>query len=107
MCPVRNILSRLGSKWALLVLIALHANGTLRFGDIHRCLGDISQRMLSVTLRDLESDGLVERKAYPEIPPRVEYRLSARGESLMPHVNALVGWALQNLEEILENRQRG
>ena len=75
-CPIRDILSRLGDKWSLLVLTTLYSNGTMRFNDIQRSLGDISQRMLTVTLRSLEADGLVHREVYPEVPPRVEYRLT-------------------------------
>lgn len=88
------------------MLIALKANGTLRFGEIHRCLGDVSQRMLAVTLRDLEADGLLVREVFPQVPPRVEYRLSPRGENLMPHLEALVDWTLQNLPDILQDRRR-
>lgn len=78
-CPIRDILSRLGDKWSLLVLTTLYSNGTMRFNDIQRSLGDISQRMLTVTLRSLEADGLVHREVYPEVPPRVEYRLTDSG----------------------------
>ena len=67
-CPVRDVLSRLGDKWSMLVLTTLSANGTMRFSDIHKTIDDISQRMLTVTLRTLESDGLVHRKVYPEVP---------------------------------------
>ena len=96
-CPIRDILSRLGDKWSLLVLTTLYSNGTMRFNDIQRSLGDISQRMLTVTLRSLEADGLVHREVYPEVPPRVEYRL-------MPYLNSLVEWALKNMPAILERR---
>ena len=75
-CPVRNVLCRLGDKWSMLVLITLNANGTMRFCDIHKTIADISQRMLTVTLRTLETDGLVSRKVYAEVPPRVEYELT-------------------------------
>ena len=68
-CPIRDILSRLSSKWAMLILITLDANEVMRFNDLQKSIGDISQRMLSVTLRTLEADGLIGRKAYPEIPP--------------------------------------
>ncbi len=68
-CPVRNVLCRLGDKWSMLVLITLNANGTMRFCDIHKTIADISQRMLTVTLRTLETDGLVSRKVYAEVPP--------------------------------------
>lgn len=103
-CPVRNILARLGDKWSMLVLVTLDANGTMRFGEIQKAIGDISQRMLTVTLRTLEADGLVARKVYPEVPPRVEYALTSTGRSLMPHVEALIGWALENLSAILARR---
>ncbi len=104
-CPVRNILSRLGDKWSLLVLISLQANGVMRFSDIKRSIGDVSQRMLTVTLRTLEADGMVRREAYAEVPPRVEYRLTARGRSLMPHIYSLVDWAKEHMAGILEDRQ--
>ena len=104
-CPIRDILSRLGDKWSLLVLTTLYSNGTMRFNDIQRSLGDISQRMLTVTLRSLEADGLVHREVYPEVPPRVEYCLTELGTTLMPHIEALVNWAVGNMDEILTNRQ--
>lgn len=103
-CPIRDVLSRLSSKWAMLVLVTLNANGTMRFGDIQRSIGDISQRMLTVTLRALEADGLVCRKIYPEVPPKVEYSLTERGNSLIPCVENLVNWALANMNDIVEER---
>ena len=90
-CPVRDVLSRLGDKWTMLVLVTLKANGTMRFCDIQKTIGDISQRMLTVTLRSLETDGLIVRKVYAEVPPRVEYNLTETGCSLMPHIESLVG----------------
>ncbi len=77
----------------------------LRFNDIHKCIGDISQRMLTVTLRSLEVDGMVDRKIYPEVPPRVEYKLTESGKALMPHLSNLVDWALKNQEEIIKSRE--
>lgn len=106
-CPVRHVLCRLGDKWSMLVLITLNANGTMRFSDIHKTIGDISQRMLTVTLRTLESDGLIERKVYAEVPPRVEYYLTDTGGTLIPHIEGLVGWALEHIEGILEHRGQG
>ncbi len=99
-CPIRDVLSRLGDKWSMLVLITLNANGTMRFSDIHKTIEDVSQRMLTVTLRTLESDGLVERKVYAEVPPRVEYCLTDTGGTLIPHIEGLVGWALENMDTI-------
>lgn len=104
-CPIRDVLSRLGSKWAMLVLVTLDANEAMRFGDIQKSIGDISQRMLTVTLKMLVSDGLVNRKVYPEIPPRVEYRLTERGHSLIPYLSGLVEWALANMPVIIEGRK--
>ena len=104
-CPVRDVLSRLGDKWSMLVLITLNANGVMRFSDIHKTIEDVSQRMLTVTLRTLEADGLVARKIYAEVPPRVEYCLTKTGHSLIPHIEALVGWALENMPVTLKNRE--
>lgn len=104
-CPIRDVIGRLAGKWSMLVLVTLRANGTLRFGDIHRAIGDISQRMLTVTLRGLEADGLIAREVFPEVPPRVEYRLTSRGESLIPHLQGLVEWAVKNMPEILGGRK--
>ena len=104
-CPIRDVLSRLGDKWSMLVLVTLKANGTMRFCDIHKTIVDISQRMLTVTLRTLEADGLISRKVYAEVPPRVEYRLTELGESLMPRVQMLVDWALEHMSEIMKHRE--
>lgn len=99
-CPVRNVLDRFGDKWSILVLLLLEEAGVLRFNEICSCIGTISQKMLAVTLKSLEADGLVERTAYPEIPPRVEYELTARGHSLMPHLHGLANWAKVNMADI-------
>lgn len=103
-CPIRDVLSRLGDKWSLLVLVTLNANGVMRFSDIHKSIGDISQRMLTVTLRSLEADGLVDRKVYSEVPPRVEYCLTKLGSGLILHLNSLVEWATENMQEIVSSR---
>ena len=103
-CPIRDVLSKLGDKWTMLVLDTLKDNGTMRFCDIQKTIGEISQRMLTVTLRSLEADGLVVREVYAEIPPRVEYSLTETGLSLMPHVESLVGWALEHMDDILRRR---
>ena len=104
-CPVRDILSRLGDKWSMLVLITLNTNGRMRFSDIHKTIDDISQRMLTVTLRTLEADGLVSRTVYAEVPPRVEYNLTETGETLIPHIHNLTDWALNHMTGILESRK--
>jgi DNA-binding HxlR family transcriptional regulator len=104
-CPVRHVLSRIGDKWSVLVILVLGESGTLRFNEISRTLGDISQKMLTTTLRSLVADGLVKRTIYPEVPPRVEYELTEMGESLLPHINQLSTWALEHMEQIMKHRQ--
>ncbi len=103
-CPVRNILDRFGDKWSILILLLLSEQEVLRFNQIHKCIVTISQKMLSTTLKILEADGLVERKVYAEVPPRVEYRLSDRGDSLIPHLQALVEWADEHYGKIQDSR---
>jgi len=105
-CPIRNVLSRLGDKWSMLIIITLHSNGVMRFSNIHKTIGDISHRMLTVTLKSLEADGLITRKVYPEIPPRVEYALTDRGNSLIPHLQGLVEWATEHIDEIMNTREQ-
>ena len=92
-CPIRNILSRMSDKWSLLVIYTLTQTDNMRFGELKRAIPDISQKMLTVTLRTLEEDGFVTRTIYPEVPPRVEYRLTARALSLFPHIQSLILWA--------------
>lgn len=104
-CPVRDVLCRFGDKWSVLILVTLNANGTMRFGEINKMIGDISHRMLTVTLRTLEEDGLICRKIYAEVPPKVEYNLTNMGESLMPHIKNLIGWAEKNMPEIRKHRK--
>jgi len=100
---VRDVLDRIGDKWSMLV-IALLDGRTRRFMDIRRALPDISQRMLTVTLRHLERDGIVERTAYPTVPVTVEYRLTPLGTTLIQSVNALVRWTVEHEHEIAAAR---
>ncbi|MFI0430056.1 winged helix-turn-helix transcriptional regulator [Mariniflexile sp. HMF6888] len=103
-CPVRNVLDRIGDKWSMLVLLILNDNEVLRFNEIDKHIDTISQKMLSVTLKGLEADGLVKRTIYPQIPPRVEYQLTERGKSLIPHLHNLVIWAKDNIGDIKQSR---
>jgi DNA-binding HxlR family transcriptional regulator len=102
-CPnclrINEVLTRVGDRWSVLVIISLSEYGTLRFNQLKRNLG-ISQRMLSRTLRELQRDGLVSRTYYPTIPPTVEYNLTEMGESFREPVNALGHWAIENLSHI-------
>jgi len=103
-CPVRNILDRVGDKWSILVITILGESGTLRFNELNAVIGTISQKMLTVTLKTLEADGLISRKIYPQVPPRVEYSLTPLGESLLPAMSLLVDWALKNMPAIKASR---
>ncbi|OJJ19032.1 transcriptional regulator [marine bacterium AO1-C] len=105
-CPVRNVLDRIGDKWSMLILLILNDGGVLRFNEMFHYIGSISQKMLSTTLKTLETDGLVLRKVYPEVPPKVEYRLSERGMSLMPHLKGLSAWAEENMADIKKSQAR-
>ena len=78
-CPIRDVLDRFGDKWSILIIIILGAEAKMRFNELHKAIGDVSQKMLTTTLRTLEADGLISRKVFPEIPPRVEYQLTELG----------------------------
>lgn len=103
-CPIRCIISRIGDKWSVLIICLLGESGTMRFNEISKTLGDISQKMLTTTLRSLESDGLISRQIYPEVPPRVEYKLTEFGEDLLPHLVNLTVWATKNMNKVMANR---
>lgn len=105
-CPIRNVLARIGNKWTLATLYTLDKQGApMRFRDIAAANPDCSQKMLTQTLRGLEADGLVGRKVYPEMPPRVEYELTDRGRSFMPVMQQLMDWAYHNLHAIVTDRE--
>lgn len=105
-CPIRNILARMSDKWSLLVIYTLTQAEKMRFGDLRRTIPDISQKMLTATLRTLEEDGFVIRTIYPEVPPRVEYRLTERAHSLLPHILSLIMWAKENMTDIIDDRKK-
>ena len=105
-CPVRNLLDRIGDKWPILVISLLGEFGTQRFSELSQKIGTISQKMLTITLKHLEADGLVTRKMYPQIPPRVEYTLTELGESLLPIIKSLVDWATIHIPDVEESRER-
>ncbi|MET0702577.1 MAG: helix-turn-helix domain-containing protein [Mycobacterium sp.] len=102
---VREILSRIGDKWTVLIIGTLAA-GPLRYSGLLAQVPGISQRMLTVTVKQLQRDGLVTRTAYPEVPPRVEYQLTPLGESLLSIVLGLAHWASEHRDEIRDNRER-
>lgn len=100
-CPIRDIISRFGDKWSILILLHISQNEVLRFNELNKLIPDISQKMLSSTLKSLESLNLVSRKIYPTVPPKVEYRLTELGRSLMPHVQNLIRWGFEHKDECM------
>ena len=104
-CPVRGVLDRIGDKWSVLIVLTL-AGAPHRFGALRRAVPDISQRMLTQTLRDLERDGLLSRTVHPTKPPSVEYALTPLGDSLLVPLLGLVRWADDHHAEILAARAR-
>src|SRR6266480_7028501 len=105
-CHTREMLIRIGDKWTLYVIHLLDEAGTLRFNELRSQVEGISQRMLTVTLRGMERDGLVTRKVYPEVPPRVEYSLTKLGRTLRQLVRGLVQWSGAHLTEVDAARAR-
>ena len=102
-CPIRNVISRFGDKWSMLVLFLLNNSdtGIMRFNEIRRFMSDCSQKMLSQTLKNLEQSHLVHRQVYPEVPPRVEYSLTDTGKSLMPIITSLIEWSKEHFEDVV------
>jgi DNA-binding HxlR family transcriptional regulator len=106
-CPFRNIITRFGDKWSLLILYVLNSSEEpLRFNMLEKSIPDISSRVLSSCLRSLEADDLISRKVYPEVPPKVEYSLTPLGQSLMPHLLSITAWAMENFDHIVSHRAK-
>jgi DNA-binding HxlR family transcriptional regulator len=103
---IRIVLERIGDKWSMLVLLLLAEHGTVRFHEFDNMIDGISQKVLSNTLKTLETDGLINRKVYPVVPPKVEYTLTELGTGLVPPVKTLVDWACMHSKDILESRQK-
>ena len=105
-CPIRNVVARFGNKWSLLVILILNENGSTRFNQLGKLIPDISTKVLSGTLQTLEADGLLSRTVFPEVPIRVEYKLTETGESLVPIILQLTDWALRNMKSIMKHRKK-
>jgi DNA-binding HxlR family transcriptional regulator len=104
-CPVRNVLDFVGDKWSMLIILQLGIKSPQRFGQLKTEIGGISQKMLTITLRQLERDGFVKRVYFTEVPPRVEYSVTPLGTSLMEALSQLVSWANENIDQILTARK--
>ena len=105
-CPIRNVVARFGDKWSLLVLLVIDGAGVVRFNELGRLIPDISTRVLSTTLKTLEADGLIDRKVYAQVPPKVEYPLTGTGKSLIPLIMQLTEWAQQNMQGVMRHRRQ-
>ena len=104
-CPIQNVVARFGNKWAFLVILTINEQKVVRFNELCGLIPDISSRVLSGTLKILEADGLIVRKIYPVVPPKVEYSLTEMGKSLVPLIIQLTEWAQNNMKRIMKNRQ--
>ena len=106
-CPVRNILARVGDKWSLLVMHQLmHHPDPMRFSDLRKAIPDISQKVLTSTLRNLETDGFLVRTVYAEVPPRTDYALTSRALSFLDACRPMVQWAIDNFADIIKDREK-
>ena len=105
-CPIRQVVSRFGDKWSLLVLYTINESesGVMRFNELRRFMTDCSQKMLSQTLKNLEQSHLLHRKVYPEVPPRVEYTLTDLGKSLMPSIQSILKWSVEHFNEVVTDK---
>lgn len=105
-CPIRNVVARFGDKWSLLVLMVINGENIVRFNQLGRMIPDISTRVLSSTLKTLEADGLISRKVYAQVPPKVEYSLTDTGKSLIPLILQLTEWAQKNMKGVMAHRKQ-
>ena len=105
-CPVKDIMASFGDKWSMFTILLLGQHQKMRFNELRCQITGISQRMLAVTLRSLEENGIASRTVYPEIPPRVEYELTTLGEGLLTRLLSLASWADENFGEIVEARKK-
>ena len=99
-CPVRNIISRFSGKWSLLSLCVLSENDSTRFNAIGKAIPDISPKVLTETLKNLEADGFINRRLYAEVPPKVEYSLTPLGQSLLPIIDSMIEWAVAHFSDV-------
>jgi DNA-binding HxlR family transcriptional regulator len=103
-CPVQEVLERVAGKWSILVMVAA-SRGPIRFTELERAIPSVSRRMLTLTLRHLERDGLMTRTVYPTVPPKVEYELTPIADELQTALRTLTGWAERHRDEIVAARQ--
>ena len=103
-CKAAPMLEWLGNKWALVVLVKISESEPVRFNELYRNIPSVSEKVLSQVLKQLTTDGIIERQLYPDVPPRVEYSITDLGKTLLPHVEALIKWGQDNFEQIMTKR---
>ena len=104
-CKAAPMLEWLGNHWAFVVLVKISESEPVRFNELYRNIPSVSEKVLSQVLKQLTTDGIIERQLYPDVPPRVEYSITDLGKTLLPHVEALIKWGQENFEQIMINRQ--
>lgn len=104
-CRAAPMLEWIGNKWTLVVLMKISESGQIRFNELYRNIPSVSEKVLSQVLRQLTADGIIRRELFPDVPPRTEYSLTALGQTLLPHVEALISWGRDNFDTIMSNRQ--
>ena len=104
-CRAAPILEWIGNKWTLVVLLKISESGPIRFNELYRNIPSVSEKVLSQVLRQLTADGIIRRELFPDVPPRTEYSLTPLGQTLLPHVEALISWGRDNFDTIMSNRQ--
>lgn len=104
-CRAAPMLEWIGNKWTLVVLMKVSESGPIRFNELYRNIPSVSEKVLSQVLRQLTADGIIRRELFPDVPPRTEYSLTTLGQTLLPHVEALISWGRDNFDTIMSNRQ--
>lgn len=104
-CRAAPMLEWIGNKWTLVVLMKISESCPIRFNELYRNIPSVSEKVLSQVLRQLTADGIIRRELFPDVPPRTEYSLTALGQTLLPHVEALISWGRDNFNTIMSNRQ--
>ncbi len=105
-CKAAPMLEWLGNKWALVVLMKISENEPVRFNELYRNIPSISEKVLSQVLRQMTTDGIIRRELFPDVPPRTEYSVTDFGNTLLPHVEALINWGRDNFDTIMSNRKK-
>lgn len=105
-CKAAPMLEWIGNKWTLVVLVKISENEPIRFNELYRSIPTVSEKVLSQVLRQLTTDGIINRRLFPDVPPHVEYTISDFGKTLLPHVEALIKWGQTNFDRIMINRQK-